>query len=291
MDQARAEKLWELHHELERGRLSRRQFIRMATALGISLTAAEALAGCQKATPEPTAAPTQAQAVATTAPQPTSAQAAPTAAPTAAPAQPAAAEPKEGYMLRFDGYRCTGCLLCAVTCAEKWQAELFPEQTKDVVNLEFSRIRPMRFQYVDVVNVCNYCKLEEWAEGTKDAPCMSVCPQKAIKYVPKGEGKPGYTGYGYKTVDRELCLGLDACGRCLEACEQQFGSGMSFDPIEHKAQVCTMCGGDPACVKVCPEPEALQFVPVVVNGRSFALQPEAYAEVLYMKMFNVRRDL
>lgn len=190
--------------------------------------------------------------------------------------------------MRFNPAVCTGCLMCAVACAEKWSAELFPEETKDVVNLEFSRIRPMRMQYVDIVNVCHYCTLIAWAEGSDKAPCQQVCPEDAIITVPEGEGKPGFTGMGYKTIDREKCLGLDVCGRCLEVCEDQFGSGISFDPIERKAQVCTMCGGLPACVEACPEPTALQFVPLTTNGRYFANQPEAYFDLVYQKLYNER---
>jgi len=197
-------------------------------------------------------------------------------------------EAKAGHMLRFNPAICTGCLLCATACAEKWAAELFPEETKDVVNLEFSRIRPMRMQYVDIVNVCNYCKLIDWAEGSDKAPCQQVCPEDAIIFVPEGEGKPGFTGMGYKTIDREKCLGLDVCWRCLEICEDQFASGISFDPIEMKAQVCTMCGGLPACVEACPEPEALRFVPLQTNGRYFANQPEAYFDLVYQKIYNER---
>jgi Fe-S-cluster-containing hydrogenase component 2 len=200
-------------------------------------------------------------------------------------------EAKAGHMLRFNPAICTGCLICAVACAEKWAAELFPEQTKDVVNLEFSRIRPMRSQYVDIVNVCTYCKLIAWAEGSDKAPCQQVCPQDAIIVVPEGQGKPGFTGMGYMTIDREKCQGLDLCGRCLEVCEDQFGSGISYDPIEKKAQICTMCGGTPTCVEVCPEPGALQFVPLLTNGRYFANQPEAYFELTYMKLFGKRRDV
>jgi Fe-S-cluster-containing hydrogenase component 2 len=270
----------DLREQLNRGEIDRRQFLVAATLLGVSLS--EALAGCG---PKPTAAPaTEAPAPATAAPA--AATAAPAAA-TAAPA-PAPAEAKAGHMLRFNPYACTGCLMCAVACAEKWAAELFPEETKDVVNLEFSRIRPMRMQYVDHVNVCNYCKLIAWAEGSEMAPCQQVCPEDAIIFVPEGEGKPGFTGMGYKTIDREKCLGLDTCGRCLEICEDQFGSGISFDPIEGKAQVCTMCGGLPACVEACPEPTALQFVPLQTNGRYFANQPEASFDLLYQKMYNER---
>ena len=282
MEERLHERIAELQEQLRRGNISRREFLRYATLLGVSLGAAEALAACA---PKPTPTP----APPTPAP-PTPAPPKPT--PTPAPPPVVEKEAKAGHMLRFNPAICTGCMLCAVACAEKWAAELFPEETKDVVNLEFSRIRPMRSQYVDIVNVCTYCTLIAWAEGSDKAPCQEVCPEDAIITVPEGEGKPGFTGMGYMTVDREKCLGLDLCGRCLEICEDQFGSGISFDPIEKKAQICTMCGGLPACVEACPEPEALRFVPLLFwNGRYFAEQPEAYFELTYMKLFGKRRDL
>ncbi len=213
------------------------------------------------------------------------------------PAEEEAAEEEEvspykaGYNLVFDPYQCSGCMICATACAEKYAEFLFPEETSDTVNLEFARIRPMRFQYVDVVNVCSYCQLEEWAEGSSEFPCAAVCPEGAIETIPEGEGVEGYYGMGYKWINRDKCLGADKCWRCAEICEDQFGSGISFDPIEKKAQSCSRCGGDPECVKVCPEPLALQWVPAMRNGRYFAHQPTAYAELLYRKMFNTRREL
>lgn len=223
---------------------------------------------------------------------------APVAAPAEAPAEaPAAGEAaavpqyKAGMTLVFDPAQCTGCMKCAVACAEHWAGELFPEETKNVVNLEFSRIRPMRFQYVDVINVCTYCQLMPWAEGSDKFPCEAVCPEEAIYTVPEGEGKAGFYGMGYKWIDRDKCLGFDKCWRCAEICEDQFASGISFDPIEKKAQACSRCGGDPQCVKACPEPLALQFVPSMRNGRYYAQHPSAMAELLYRKMYNKRRTL
>jgi Fe-S-cluster-containing hydrogenase component 2 len=209
------------------------------------------------------------------------------------PAAEAAAEAqyKAGFELAFDPTQCTGCMKCATACAEKYGALLFPDETADTVNLEFARIRPMRFQYVDVVSHCYDCKLLPWAEGSDKAPCQEVCPEDAILTVPEGEGEAGYYGMGYKWVDREKCLGLDKCWRCAEVCEEQFGSGISFDPIEKKAQVCSRCGGDPECVKACPEPLALQWVPAMRNGRFNAQPPAAMGQLYYRKMFNVRREL
>ena len=252
--------------EPRRKGITRRQFLASATAVGVAQAVGFGLRPAE-ASPVP----------------------APAAEEVKAPV--AQAEPKAGHMIVFDPYQCTGCMICAVACAEKWAPKIAPDATKDVVNLEFSRIRPMRFQYVDVINICTYCKLLDWAEGSNEYPCQAVCPQDAIVTVPEGQGEAGYTGMGYITIDREKCLGLDLCGRCLEICEDQFGSGISFDPIEKKAQICTMCGGTPTCVEVCPEPIALQFVPVQRNGRYYAHPPEAFAEILYRKIFNKRRDL
>ncbi len=207
------------------------------------------------------------------------------------PAEGEASPYKAGYNLVFDPVQCTGCNLCAVACAEKYAAFLHPEETANVMNLEFARIRPMRFQYVDVVNVCSYCQLYEWAEGSSQFPCEAVCPEGAIISVPEGEGEAGYYGMGYKWVDREKCLGIDKCWRCAEICEDQFASGMSFDPIDRKAQVCSRCGGDPECVKACPEPGALQWVPAARNGRYFANSPSDYAELLFRKIYNHVREL
>jgi Fe-S-cluster-containing hydrogenase component 2 len=159
------------------------------------------------------------------------------------------------------------------------------------MNLEFARIRTMRFQYVDVMNICAYCTLYEWAEGSAEYPCAAVCPEDAIMVVPEGEGVEGYYGMGYKWIDQEKCLGIDACWRCAEICEDQFASGISFDPISRKAQVCSRCGGDPECVKACPEFGALKWVPAARNGRYYAHTPSDYAELLYRKIYNHVREL
>lgn len=283
------EKLERMQEQLAAGLISRRDFLRYVTMMGVTVGAAEALAGCAPK-PTPTSVPPTAvppTAVPPTAVPPTAvpgATAAPTAPPPAAEQQPTA-----GYMIRYNPQLCTGCSVCAFACADHWMTKYFPEQAADTINLEFARIRPMRFQWVDVLNQCQDCRLYDWAEGSTKAPCEQVCPQAAIYTVPEGQGEEGYTGYGYLTVDRELCTGLDLCGRCLEICEDQFGSGISFDPIEKKAQICSRCGGLPKCVDACPEPGALMFAPLQTNGRYWANTPPAMAELLFMKIYQQRR--
>jgi ferredoxin len=50
-----------------------------------------------------------------------------------------------------------------------------------------------------------------------------------------------------------------------------------------------MCAGQPTCAEVCPE-GCLDFVNVI-PGRFYAMNPEHLAEILYSRMYKIRRDL
>jgi anaerobic carbon-monoxide dehydrogenase iron sulfur subunit len=257
--------------------ISRREFL-IGSGTGIAGLVIGGVVGSQ-------AFPKQVETAAEPVPQ----AAAPAASAPGAVPVAAASEPKTNHYLHFDPQQCTGCMSCAVACAEHWADYYHPGL--DTVNLEFSRIRPVRFQYVDVVSVCQDCKLEPWAEGSSNSPCEEVCPEGAIYHLPEGEGAPGYYGNGYKFIEAEKCLGIDKCWRCAEICQDQFGMGISFNPITKKAQACSRCGGDPQCVKACPEPLALRFLPVGRNGRFHAFKPADYGSLVYRKIFNTRRTL
>ncbi|MEE9618265.1 MAG: ABC transporter substrate-binding protein [Anaerolineae bacterium] len=75
------ERIPELQEQLSQGKMSRREFLRYATLLGVSLGAAQVLASCAPATPEPTEEPA--------------------AAPTAVPTTPPPAGPKRGGTIRI----------------------------------------------------------------------------------------------------------------------------------------------------------------------------------------------
>lgn len=197
-------------------------------------------------------------------------------------------KPEKGWHKVVDYDRCTGCRVCEFECATKYQPADFPG-----LNLEYSRIRVNRFLYVDAPIFCRYCTLEEWVEGTKKAPCEYACPFEALVRVEEVKEK-GKVGNGYRWIDPAKCVGLEECGRCLEICEEQFGSGVIFLPPDAKgikrASVCTMCAGEPACVEACPE-QALRFEPPQMDGRYYAHRPTDLAELLYMKLYKVRRKL
>lgn len=78
--------------------------------------------------------------------------------------------------------------------------------------------------------------------------CIPACPANAISKRPED---------GIVVVDREQCLGKDACGMpCFEACPYQ---SPQFEQEENaKMQKCDLClerwpeGKKPMCVEACP---------------------------------------
>ncbi len=113
--------------------------------------------------------------------------------------------------------KCTGCRLCESTCA------LYRERVNDPSR---SRIRVAKKHAVGFSTpvVCFQCK---------NPPCAKVCPVSAVTR----------DGSGIVKVDRELCIGCEAC---VSACP--FGVMMTFG---EKVAQCDLCEGDPQCVKFC----------------------------------------
>jgi Fe-S-cluster-containing hydrogenase component 2 len=77
-------------------------------------------------------------------------------------------------------------------------------------------------------------------------------------------------------VNEEKC---DGCGWCIEACD--FGA-IAIHPEKKVAIVCDLCGGEPECIKWCPE-EALQLITTDV------LAQKARINVVERLLLNVRR--
>ena len=124
--------------------------------------------------------------------------------------------------------KCTGCRLCELVCAVKHDG---------ISNPARSRIRVMKWEQegLYVPMSCQQCQ---------DAPCMNVCPVKAISKDEK---------LGAMTIDYDVCIG---CRSCVAVCP--FGA-MSFNVIDKKVFKCDLCEGDPQCVRFCEE-KAVDFV-------------------------------
>ena len=131
-------------------------------------------------------------------------------------------------VLHVDHQKCTGCQLCELVCAV-WH--------DGISNPIRSRIRVVKWEaeglYIPMT--CQQCQ---------DAPCLNVCPVKAISRNEESERV---------AVDCDVCIG---CRSCVNACP--FGA-MNFNPIDRKIFKCDLCEGDPQCVRFC-EVKAVDFV-------------------------------
>ncbi|MBN1847221.1 MAG: 4Fe-4S dicluster domain-containing protein [Deltaproteobacteria bacterium] len=137
--------------------------------------------------------------------------------------------------LSIDPLKCTGCGDCETACALAHAKIGAPEKP---------RIRVIRGEEGDgfcLPTTCQHCE---------DPPCMAVCPEEAI--------------YRDKELDRVMidtkrCIG---CKMCVSACPT---GAMGFDRDRGRAFKCDLCGGDPACVRVCKEGALVYVNPCQLN--------------------------
>ena len=108
------------------------------------------------------------------------------------------------------------------------------------------------------------------------SPCVNACP---VEPDPKTGRRALYRDETTHTVhnDAGRCIG---CGSCAEACAAQRTGVISIDPATERPEgICTLCGGDPQCVKWCPF-EALSYAEVKPDRKYHGLAPEKIAAEL-----------
>lgn len=158
-----------------------------------------------------------------------------------------------GVGVLVDIRKCIGCRACQVAC-KRWhmlegeQTELNPEWTNPP-SISPNTWTRLRFEEPDGNGEFLWRFVKEQCMHCVDAPCVNVCPTKALHF----------TDNGYVLYDESLCIG---CRYCTNACPFQ---QIKFDYVNLKAiQKCTFCferieeGQEPACVETC-SPGALQF--------------------------------
>lgn len=165
--------------------------------------------------------------------------------------------------IAVDNARCTGCGICEAECA------LVREKTFDTWR---SRIRVHHFEPpLAVASLCACCS---------DTPCVAACPKEAGALT-----LDSLTGA--IILNEAKCIG---CRACLSACAKDRAAVIRMSRDEKKVLgICDLCGGDPACVKVCPE-QCLSIVPANQDGRNFAAEPADIAKSLERSIYRVRRD-
>lgn len=148
--------------------------------------------------------------------------------------------------------RCTGCRNCELACSFAHEGEFRPRA---------SRIHVYTWdrESVSVPMMCQHCE---------SAACVAVCPTGAMHRNPVD---------GTVDWDATRCI---RCRMCTLACP--FGN-VVYDSRSSSILKCDMCGGDPECVKFCPN-EALQYVDDTLATRSrkkaySSKFKEAFAEV------------
>ena len=132
--------------------------------------------------------------------------------------------------LYIDYQKCTGCRLCELVCA------VFHD---GISNPSRSRIKVMKWEaeglYIPMS--CQQCQ---------DAPCMNVCPVKAISLDEE---------LGRVFIDYDICIG---CRSCVAVCP--FGA-MNFNIKDKQVFKCDLCDGEPQCVRFCEE-KAIEYLDV-----------------------------
>ena len=130
--------------------------------------------------------------------------------------------------------KCLACRSCELACA------IEHSQSKELVKAIHEDPPPVARVYVEEIGgtgvplQCRHCE---------DAPCVSVCPRKAIEQL--GPGQP-------VIIDAEKCTG---CKFCVAVCP----FGVVVVPGDRKVAIkCDLCpqrvkdGLQPACVDACP---------------------------------------
>lgn len=124
--------------------------------------------------------------------------------------------------------KCTGCRRCEMVCSVYHENVLNPTKAR-------IKVEKWEWEGLYIPMACRQCV---------DAPCMNVCPVKAIS---RDEAAAKVE------IDQDLCIG---CRSCVAVCP--FG-GMSFNADARKVFKCDLCDGNPQCVRFC-DVKAIDFV-------------------------------
>jgi Fe-S-cluster-containing hydrogenase component 2 len=183
----------------------------------------------------------------------------------------------EYSMILVDFDRCTGCRTCETVCSQyNHRVEIAGQRIWGLGNPYLSNIRVYPFNPdADVPVVCVMCR---------DNPCVEACPV--------GPDENGHKAlYRHPdtlavTCNEEKCI---ACGSCADACaEIRVGAIIPHPETNRPQRMCTLCDGDPQCVKYCPH-GALTHLTGGLGGKHYGQPPGKIAEDLIRRWYGSSR--
>ncbi len=168
-----------------------------------------------------------------------------------------------------DFSKCAGCRTCETVCsAYNHQVNIDGNIMNGLGNPDLSNIKVWHYNPdVDVPITCFLCN---------DAPCIEACPITTDSITGR---KALYRDDVFGTIkcDIDNCIG---CELCSKACREKSGGvifpNRSTGKPEH---MCTLCNGDPQCVKYCPY-GALQYLTILSKMPLRNLSPDEIAKEL-----------
>lgn len=172
-------------------------------------------------------------------------------------------------MVLVDYTKCTGCRTCETTCSARNRPVILKgQELPGLGNPRYANIRVHSFNPdVDVPNVCAMCS---------DTPCAAACPvEPDAKTGRRALYRDGATHTIHNDVAR--CIGCQSCAR---ACAKERTGVITPNAATGKPErICTLCGGDPHCVKRCPF-GALSYVEVRRDRKFYGRGPQKIAAEL-----------
>lgn len=178
--------------------------------------------------------------------------------------------------LVVDFSKCTGCRTCEAVCSEyNNKVVIGGKELNSTANLSKSNIRVHHFNPdIDVPSACVQCQ---------DAPCIAACP---VDPHPDTGHRALYRDPVLNTIinDKERCIG---CRSCYTACKEQRAGVIRSNPDTGSPEgICSLCNGDPQCVKNCPY-DALSYIESDITDEFRGKSPEYIAKKLIKKLYNI----